>query len=121
MRWRSWTRAGRRSAWSQPILTTAVLAIAVVGWQLVGLIRAGAVISSDLATLVEKAGTVDVAVVLPFEPESFHMKYFQSFGRIGGVDGSTVLLRDVSGDRVRSLATEYWVASLKTWPEVGIK
>jgi hypothetical protein len=98
-----------------------VLAIAVVGWQLVGILRADAAISPDLSARVEAGSTVDVAVVMPFEPESFHMKYLQSVGRIGGVTGSTVLLRDVSPDRVRSLATQYWIASLKTWPEVGIE
>jgi hypothetical protein len=61
-------------------------------------------------------GRVHVAVTLDFAPEAFHMMLFQSMGRLIEVKGKTAYLMDVRGEDARSLARQYWVKELKSWP-----
>jgi hypothetical protein len=63
-----------------------------------------------------KGGRLHIAVTLKFAPEAFHMMLFQSMGRLIEVKGETAYLMDVRVEDARSLAREYWVRNIKSWP-----
>jgi hypothetical protein len=52
---------------------------------------------------------VSVAITLGFTPENFHIRLFQSYGIVSGVQGRTVLVNRVSPEDIRRIAHYYWV------------
>jgi hypothetical protein len=56
-----------------------------------------------------RAPAVNVAVTLGFAPEDFHIRLFQTYGVVSGVQGTTVRLDRVRAEDVRRLARYYWV------------
>ena len=89
----------------------AVVAI-TLAWQLHLTVRAGSVIADEVATEAQSSPSLSVDVVLGFPPEQFHTLYLQSYGRISGVDGNTLHLRDVRPESVGLLARIYWVQGI---------
>jgi len=85
------------------------VAVAVLVWQIFLSIRAGSVIDDAVAAELESSPSLTVDVVLGFPPEQFHTLYLQSYGRIRGVSGNTLHLRDVRPESVALLARIYWV------------
>jgi hypothetical protein len=52
---------------------------------------------------------VDVVVTLGFPPEDFHIRLFQGYGVVSGVQGNRILLKRVRPEEVRRIAQYYWV------------
>ena len=68
------------------------------------------------------AGTarrVNVAVLLPFPPERFHVLAFQRFGRVAGTEENAVELRGVLKENLTALARPYWVVRVDPIAEGG--
>ncbi len=57
----------------------------------------------------------DYAITLAFAPERFHQQWLQDRGRVVGVNGPTVFMRDVEPQALRSIAREYWVTEVSRW------
>lgn len=95
-------------------LTLLLVVAAMITWQFLAPLYGEAKCDPQLrAKLAEGVARVDVAVVLRFPPEEFHVRFFQDFGVITGVDGDAVLLRRVAAEDVITLAKQYWVAAVK--------
>jgi len=83
--------------------------VLVVAWQVYLTVRVGSVVAPEVAAEAASARSLRVDVVLGFPPEQFHTLYLQAYGRISGVEGDTVRLRDVRPESVDLLARIYWV------------
>jgi hypothetical protein len=57
----------------------------------------------------------DYAITLAFAPERFHQQWLQDRGRVVGVKGSTVFMRDVEQPALRDIAREDWVTAVARW------
>jgi len=95
-------------------LFAVIVAVAVLagGWQLYLTVRAGSVVSPDVVAEAQISSSLRVDVVLGFPPEQFHTLFLQSYGRISGVEGNTVRLRDVRPESVGMLARIYWIQQI---------
>ena len=104
-----------RSPWARPILfTSAVILLLIaqtVGSTIYGDLRTPPAVSSQLARL----GSADVAVVLDFAPEQFHLDYLQGLGNIVQSSGNTIYMTGLSSSAVRDIAGQYWVARVLPW------
>ena len=69
-------------------------------------------IDPPLARALARDAAVDVAVTLGFAPEDFHIRLFQGYGVVRGVQGATVLLNRVRSDDVWRIARRYWVRKI---------
>lgn len=97
---------------SRLVRTVVVILVLVLAWQIYLSIMAPAKISPELAAEAEQGEPVRVTVVLNFEPERFHTLFLQDYGRVMGVSGDEVRLRDVRPESVAALARVYWIAEL---------
>lgn len=59
---------------------------------------------------------VNLLVVLPFQPERFHVLRFQQYGRVTGTTDDSVELRGVRPESLNEIARYYWVSSVKPLP-----
>lgn|SRR5487761_761547 len=104
-----------RSPWARPILfTTAVILLLIaqtVGSTVYGDLRTPAEVSAQLG----RQGSADVAVVLDFAPEQFHLDYLQGLGNIVQSSGDTIYMTGLTSSAVRDIAGQYWVASVLPW------
>ena len=93
------------------VIAALALVLIVVAWQAYGLIMAPSKLPTDLqASLAAgQQSSYDLVVRLPFTPRQFHIKLFQSYGRLAGVDGTAVYIRDVPAEKVPEIARYYWV------------
>ncbi len=86
-----------------------VAAAAAGGWEaFVGLTAPGR-IDPALRGALRVEAPVDVAVTLGFPPEDFHIRLFQGYGVVSGVQGTTVLMNRVRPEDIRRIARYYWV------------
>ena len=69
-------------------------------------------IDPALARALARDAAVDVVVTLGFAPEDFHIRLFQGYGVVRGVQGATILLNRVRPDDVRWIARRYWVRKI---------
>jgi hypothetical protein len=103
----------RRVARHRPVLLTALLLAAWLlfhtwaWWAGEAKLRA--------AGLARASGNTNVELVLGIAPEPFHMAIFQDAGRLIAVREPSVFLMDVPPDKLRGLATRYWVRAVKPW------
>ena len=67
------------------------------------------------AGLDQVAGKAHVELVLGIAPEPFHMAIFQDAGRLIAVREPSVFVMDVPPDKLRALASHYWVRAVKPW------
>ena len=92
---------------------TVVFLLAVVaaaaGWEGFIHLAAPGKLDPALATALGRESYVNIAVQLPFAPEDFHVRVFQSHGVVSGVRGTTVLLNRVRPEDVWQIARYYWV------------
>ena len=65
-----------------------------------------------LAAALAREPRVNVAVRLGFAPEDFHIRLFQGYGVVSGVQGTTVLLDRVRAEDVGRIARYYWVRGI---------
>jgi hypothetical protein len=102
----------RRFLRSRLFKVLVAVAVIVIGWQVFLTVRAGSVVSPEVTAEAQTSGSLRVDVVLGFPPEQFHTLFLQSYGRISGVEGNTVRLRDVRPESVGLLARIYWVQQI---------
>ena len=79
------------------------------GWEGALALTAPGRIEPALVPILGAAHPVNVAITLGFRPEDFHIRLFQGYGVVSGVEGTTVLLDRVRPDDVRRIARYYWV------------
>jgi hypothetical protein len=94
-----------------PIAVTLLVAAAVIAYLVTGEVAA----ERKLATLEPLPARGDYRITLAFAPERFHQTLLQDKGRLVGVKGSTVFMKDVAPAAVKSLARNYWVESIDRW------
>ena len=100
----------------RPVFAAFVLAVLIFGGGVYGHLTADRRMASAVKAALSTQRYTSVAVVLDFPPEDFHMKYFQTLGTMGGVEGTTVLMRRIAADQVRELAGEYWIRRIELFP-----
>ena len=86
-----------------------VIAALAIAWYAFVTFSAPRRVDAALASQLERGGFLDVAVVLGFPPEDFHIRVFQTHGIVSGVRGTTVMLNRVTPDHVRQISRYYWV------------
>jgi len=64
-------------------------------------------------SLQHASGSANVRVLLPFPPQAFHESQLSSYGVFAGRHGNTVFLLDVPANRLRDLASIYWVTKIE--------
>lgn len=99
----------RRFLRSRLFKVVVVAVVLALTWQIYLTVRAGGVIDEAVAIEAQTSPSLTVDVVLGFPPQQFHTLYLQSYGRITGVEGNTLHLRDVRPESVGLLARIYWV------------
>ena len=85
------------------------LAVAWVGWEVFLRLSAPGRLEPELAGALARDRLVNVVVTLGFAPEEFHIRLFQTYGVVSGVNGTSVLLNRVPGEDVTRIARYYWV------------
>ncbi len=86
-----------------------VVVVAWGGWEAFLRLMAPGRIDATLLPRLEKEAPVDVFITLGFAPEDFHVRLFQGYGVVSGVQGTTVLMNRVRPEDVRRIARYYWV------------
>jgi len=90
--------------------------LAGAAWELYIWMAAPGRLDPDLARAMGREPFVNVAVTLGFAPEDFHIRLFQTYGVVSGVQGMTVKLQRVPADGVMRLARLYWVRRISREP-----
>lgn len=93
-----------------------VVAAAWGGWELFLAATAPGRIDPALQPALRDRAPIAVAITLGFAPENFHIRLFQSYGIVSGVQGRTVLMNRVSPDDLRRIAHYYWVERITPQP-----
>ena len=99
--------------WSTPLVGVPALVAVVLVWQLYAAWHAATHLAPEVGAALRDQGRADLEVELPFEPEKFHLVYFQSRGRVVGVEGQQVRMADVGPDQAREIAGQYWVSAVR--------
>ena len=106
-------RAARlRAAYARPVGATLVILALIGAAEAFARWHATTHVAPAVVRQVHATGHVDVVVRLGFRPELFHTVFFQKLGRLTGVEGQRVVLRDVGPSGVRRLGRQYWVESV---------
>ena len=93
-----------------------VVAALWLGWEAYLMVSATRRLDPELGRALERDDLVNVAVTLGFAPEDFHIRLFQTYGIVSGVQGMTVKLQRVPADGVARLARLYWVRRITREP-----
>lgn len=94
---------------SRAVISLVTLAVLLGAWNVYLAVRAPGRVDADLKEQVDQGQPVRVAVELGFPAERFHTLELQQYGRVSGVDGSVIELRDVRPASVNAIARIYWV------------
>ena len=81
------------------------VAAAYLAWQLWLTIAA----PQKIANFAGSSEKVNILVVLPFEPERFHVQMMQTYGRVSGTQEKSVEVRGVKRADLTTIARPYWV------------
>ena len=94
-----------------------LLAVAVcyLAWQLWLSIAA----PKKIANFAGSSEKVNILVVLPFEPERFHVQLLQTYGRVSGAQEKSVEVRGVKRADLTTVARPYWVTRVEPLPTGG--
>lgn len=100
---------------TRPILIRLVagvvlIAAIVAGPGLYGQATAGSRLDPSLQ---HAHGSVNVRVLLGFQPQSFNQSQLTAYGVFAGRNGNTVLLLHVPATRLHDLASIYWVDKIE--------
>ncbi len=106
-------RSIRASVAWRPLFAVAVLAALIFGPRSYGELTASSRTMPEVKAALGAERYANIAVVLDFAPEDFHMKYFQALGTLAGIKGTTVLIRRVTAAEVRELAGNYWIRRIE--------
>ncbi len=109
-------RRARVSVLWRPLFAVLVLAVLIFGASAYGDLTADRRMTPKVKVALSSQRYLGIAIVLDFPPEDFHMKYFQDLGTMGGVNGTTVLMRRIMADQVRELAGNYWIRRIDLLP-----
>lgn len=102
----------RRFLRSRFFIAVVVVAVIAAAWETYLTVRVGSVVDAAVTAETRTSSSLRIDVRLPFPPEQFHTLFLQSYGRISGVDGETVHLRDVRPESVGMLARIYWIEQI---------
>ena len=94
-----------------PITVTVLVVCAVLAYFAAGELGA----HRKLAALEPLLDRGNYEITLAFAPERFHQLLLQDKGRLVGVEGSTVFMKDVDAHALASIARNYWVESIARW------
>jgi hypothetical protein len=94
-----------------PVVVTVLVVCAVLAYLAAGEVGA----HRKLARLEPLATKGNYEITLAFAPERFHQLLLQDKGRLVGVKGSTVFMKDVDAHALASIARNYWVESITRW------
>ena len=88
-----------------------LIAVAAVylAWQLWLTIAA----PRKIANFAGGSEKVNILVVLPFEPERFHVQLMQAYGRVSGTQEKSVEVRGVKRADLTTVARPYWVTRVE--------
>ena len=100
----------------RPVFAALVLAVLIFGAGVYGGLTAEHRLAPEVKAALSTQRYLGVVVVLDFPPEEFHLKYFQAIGTLGGVNGTTVLMRRIMAEQVRELAAHYWIRRIELLP-----
>lgn len=89
-----------------------VVAALAAGWHAFLAFTAPRRLAPEVAAALAREPRLNVAVRLGFAPEEFHIRLFQEYGVVRGVQGTTVLLDRVRAEDVVRLARYYWVRGI---------
>ena len=92
------------------------LALAWAGWNVYARMAAPGRLDAAVVQALSREPFVNIAVTLGFAPEEFHIKLFQTYGVVSGVEGTTVKLQRVPADDVARIARFYWVRRITREP-----
>ena len=67
----------------------------------------------DVRQALAGQGRAYIAVRLEFEPEKFHMTYFQERGRVVGVKDTWIYIEQVDAASADDIARQYWVQDIQ--------
>lgn len=99
----------------RPVMATVAVLVVLVGWTAAETFFGFTRLPDDVTAAFDDGPTTDMTVSLDFQPERFHLDYFQSHGSVGRVEGSDIYLRGVTQESAREIAGEYWVAQIRPW------
>jgi hypothetical protein len=85
------------------------VAAAYLAWQLWLTIAA----PQKIANFAGSSEKVNILVVLPFEPERFHVQMMQTYGRVSGTQEKSVEVRGVKRADLTTIARPYWVTRVE--------
>lgn len=101
----------------QPLRTllfgVALLAIAVFGDDVYGMVSAGGKAPAELTSV---QGPVHVIVEIPFEPERYHLEQLSRLGSYAGRDGehkNRIRLLRVSQENLTAISRRPWVTKIE--------
>lgn len=103
-------RRGTRPALVRLFVGVVLLAGIVAGPGLYGRATAAGRLAPSLQHV---SGSANVRVLLAFQPQAFHESQLSSYGVFAGRHGNSVFLLDVPANRLRDLASIYWVAKIE--------
>ena len=85
------------------------MAVCYLAWQLWLTIAA----PRKIANFAGGSEKVNILVVLPFEPERFHVQLMQTYGRVSGTQEKSVEVRGVKRADLTTVARPYWVTRIE--------
>lgn len=85
------------------------MAVCYLAWQLWLTIAA----PRKIANFAGGSEKVNILVVLPFEPERFHVQLMQTYGRVSGTQEKSVEVRGVKRADLMTVARPYWVTRIE--------
>ena len=101
----------------RPLVASVAALALLLGWSLVETLYGNARIPSELRSEFQESSTASVVVTLDFEPERFHLAYFQERATLSNVEGRQISLLNVTEDAAKDIAGEYWVADIQLLDE----
>ncbi|WP_207782557.1 hypothetical protein [Phytoactinopolyspora limicola] len=93
--------------------TLAALIVFVLAYQAWIGITAMSKVADGVGEGADQRGRYDVDIVLGFEPEGFHMRQLQDYGRVRGATDTVVHMRNVTDDDVDAMARKYWIKEIR--------
>ncbi|TCU60276.1 hypothetical protein EDE08_12639 [Bradyrhizobium sp. R2.2-H] len=85
------------------------VAVGYLAWQLWLTIAA----PRKIVNFAGGSDKVNILVVLPFEPERFHVQLMQTYGRVSGTQEKSVEVRGVKRADLTTVARPYWVTRIE--------
>jgi hypothetical protein len=95
------------------LVATILLIAFLLGWQIWTANAAEGKLGPEVRQVLAQQGRAYVAVRLGFEPERFHMTYFQEQARVVGAKGEWIYLENADAAALNDIARQYWVQDIQ--------